>query len=59
MEDLTQQDNFSKQGYGSVPRAFIVCNEDLGIPLKFQHWMIQNAGINDMYMRSKGQIIWL
>lgn len=49
MEDLTQQDNFSKQGYGSVQRAFIVCNEDLGIPLKFQHWMIQNAGINDVY----------
>ncbi|KAK2357249.1 salicylic acid-binding protein [Trifolium repens] len=50
MEDLTQQKNlYSKQGYGSVPHAFIVCNDDLGIPLKFQHWMIQNARINDVF----------
>jgi pimeloyl-ACP methyl ester carboxylesterase len=50
MEDLTQQKNlFTKQGYGSVPHAFIVCNDDLAIPLKFQHWMIQNAGINDVF----------
>ncbi|CAJ2635478.1 unnamed protein product [Trifolium pratense] len=49
IEDLIQQKNlFSKQGYGSVPRAFVVCKDDLGIPLKFQHWMIQNAGINDV-----------
>ncbi|KAJ1436532.1 Alpha/Beta hydrolase fold [Sesbania bispinosa] len=46
MEDLSQLKNFSEQGYGSVPRAFIVCNEDIGIPLNFQLWMIQNAGIN-------------
>jgi hypothetical protein len=50
IEDLTQQKNlYTKQGYGSVPHAFIVCNDDLGIPLKFQHWMIQNAGINDVF----------
>ncbi|XP_058766174.1 salicylic acid-binding protein 2-like [Vicia villosa] len=50
MEDLTQQNNlFSKQGYGSVPSAFIVCNEDVAIPLKFQLWMIQNGGINDVF----------
>ncbi|KAK2410991.1 salicylic acid-binding protein [Trifolium repens] len=50
MEDLIQQKNlFSKKGYGSVPSAFIVCNDDLAIPLKFQHWMIQNAGINDVF----------
>ncbi|GAU40211.1 hypothetical protein TSUD_397380 [Trifolium subterraneum] len=50
MEDLIQQKNiFSKQGYGSVPHAFIVCEDDLAIPLKFQHWMIQNAGINDVF----------
>lgn len=50
MEDLTQQNNlFSKQGYGSVPNAFIVCNEDVAIPLKFQLWMIQNGGINDVF----------
>ncbi|KAK2410988.1 salicylic acid-binding protein [Trifolium repens] len=50
IEDLTQQKNlYTKQGYGSVPHDFIVCNDDLGIPLKFQHWMIQNAGINDVF----------
>ncbi|RDX70150.1 Methylesterase 1 [Mucuna pruriens] len=47
-EDLSQQKNFSKQGYGSVPLAFIVCTEDLTISLNFQLWMIQNAGINDV-----------
>ncbi|XP_045786299.1 salicylic acid-binding protein 2-like [Trifolium pratense] len=49
MEDLIQQKNlFTKQGYGSVPHGFIVCDDDIAIPLKFQHWMIQNAGINDV-----------
>ncbi|MED6124527.1 hypothetical protein PIB30_059729, partial [Stylosanthes scabra] len=49
IEDLSQQKNyFSQVGYGSVPRAFIVCNEDLGVPLEFQRWMIRNAGISDV-----------
>ncbi|CAJ2635487.1 unnamed protein product [Trifolium pratense] len=49
MEDLIQQKNlFTKQGYGSVPHGFIVCDDDIAIPLKFQLWMIQNAGINDV-----------
>ncbi|XP_027347702.1 salicylic acid-binding protein 2-like [Abrus precatorius] len=48
IEDLAEQKNFSKEKYGSVPRVYIVCNEDLGIPLNFQRWMIQNAGINDI-----------
>lgn len=47
-EDLSQQKNFTKQGYGSVPHAFIVCTEDLTFSLNFQLWMIQNAGINDV-----------
>ncbi|KAL5063905.1 hypothetical protein RYX36_025642 [Vicia faba] len=50
MEDLTKQNKlFSKQGYGSVPTTFIVCSGDGAIPLKFQLWMIQNAGINDVF----------
>ncbi|KAK7359906.1 hypothetical protein VNO77_01874 [Canavalia gladiata] len=48
LEDLYQQKNFSKEGYGSVPRAFIICKQDLGIPLNYQLWMIQNAGVNDV-----------
>ncbi|QCD81679.1 salicylic acid-binding protein 2-like [Vigna unguiculata] len=48
IEDLSQQTNFCKERYGSVPLAFIVCTEDLGIPLNFQLWMIKNAGVNDV-----------
>ncbi|KAI4357048.1 hypothetical protein L6164_001024 [Bauhinia variegata] len=46
LEDLTRTKNFYKEGYGSVPRSFIICNEDLAIPLELQRWMIQNAGID-------------
>ncbi|XP_061352526.1 salicylic acid-binding protein 2-like [Gastrolobium bilobum] len=48
LEDLSRQKNFSKEGYGSVPRAFVVCTEDLIIPLEYQLWMVKNAGINDV-----------
>ncbi|KAK7386480.1 hypothetical protein VNO78_26740 [Psophocarpus tetragonolobus] len=48
IEDMSMQKNFSKQGYGSVPRVYIVCTEDLTITLEFQLWMIQNAGFNDI-----------
>nr|KYP42542.1 Polyneuridine-aldehyde esterase [Cajanus cajan] len=48
MEDLSKQKKFSKEGYGSVPRVFIVCSEDIGIPLNFQLWMVQNMGFNDV-----------
>ncbi|RZC23674.1 Salicylic acid-binding protein 2 [Glycine soja] len=53
VEDLSQQKNFSKERYGSVPRAYIVCTEDLTIPIEYQLWMIQNAGINDV-LKIKG-----
>nr|AFK45669.1 unknown [Lotus japonicus] len=48
VEDMIQQKNMFKQGYGLVPRVFIICTEDLTITLKFQLWMIQNAGINEV-----------
>ncbi|KAG5040174.1 hypothetical protein AAZX31_05G082900 [Glycine max] len=48
IEDLSQIKNFSKERYGSVPRAFIICTDDLGIPLSFQLWMIQKAGVSDV-----------
>ncbi|XP_028198098.1 salicylic acid-binding protein 2-like isoform X1 [Glycine soja] len=53
VEDLSTQKNFSKEGYGSVPRAYIVCTEDIAIPMEYQLWMIQNAGINDV-LKIKG-----
>ncbi|KAL2333625.1 hypothetical protein Fmac_014838 [Flemingia macrophylla] len=46
IEDLSHQKKFSKQGYGSVPLAFIVSTEDNEIPLNFQLWMTQNVGMN-------------
>nr|AGV54480.1 polyneuridine-aldehyde esterase-like protein [Phaseolus vulgaris] len=48
IEDLSKQKQFSKEGYGSVPRAFILCTEDLAIPLEYQQWMIQNSALNDV-----------
>ncbi|KAK2410996.1 salicylic acid-binding protein [Trifolium repens] len=41
--------NWPRFYQGQVPHVFIVCDDDLAIPLKFQHWMIQNAGINDVF----------
>ncbi|XP_052114717.1 putative inactive methylesterase 20 [Arachis duranensis] len=48
IEDLSQEKNFSKEGYGSISRAFVVCTEDLTISLEYQQLMIQNSGINDV-----------
>ncbi|KAI5439179.1 hypothetical protein KIW84_024817 [Lathyrus oleraceus] len=46
IEDLSEAKNFSKKGYESVRRAYIVTNEDLAVPVEFQQWMIQNGGID-------------
>ncbi|CAK8539789.1 unnamed protein product [Lathyrus sativus] len=46
VEDLSEVGNLSKERYESVPRAYVVANEDLAIPIEFQKWMIQNAGID-------------
>ncbi|XP_047160328.1 salicylic acid-binding protein 2-like [Vigna umbellata] len=48
LEDLSRQKNFSKEGYGSVPRSYIVCTEDIAIPVDYQQWMIQNAAVNNV-----------
>nr|QNR54842.1 salicylic acid binding protein 2 [Betula medwediewii] len=52
-ENLSKAKNFSNEGYGSVQRVFVVCDEDLGIPLEFQRWMIENGGVKDV-MEIKG-----
>ncbi|XP_028780159.1 polyneuridine-aldehyde esterase-like [Neltuma alba] len=46
VEELQKAKNFSEEGYGSVPKAYIVCGEDAIIPLEYQSWMIENAGID-------------
>ncbi|KAK4275627.1 hypothetical protein QN277_018673 [Acacia crassicarpa] len=47
-DNLSKENNFSQEGFGSVPRAFITCNQDLVSPLEFQRWMIQNSGVNEV-----------
>ncbi|XP_062157064.1 salicylic acid-binding protein 2-like [Alnus glutinosa] len=52
-EDLSKAKNFSKKGYGSVQRVYVVCDDDLAIPKEFQKWMIENSGLKDV-MEIKG-----
>ncbi|KAG5241361.1 Chain family protein [Salix suchowensis] len=51
--DLSMADNFSAKGYGSVKRVYVICDEDLAIPLEFQRWMIENSGADEV-MEIKG-----
>ena len=44
LEDLAHANNFSNEGFGSVTRVFVVCNEDYTIPEEYQRWMIENSG---------------
>ncbi|EOA28860.1 hypothetical protein CARUB_v10025104mg [Capsella rubella] len=46
INNLSKMKNFSDEGYGSVPRAFIVCKEDKAIPEQHQKWMIDNFPVN-------------
>ncbi|KAK7367493.1 hypothetical protein VNO80_09505 [Phaseolus coccineus] len=46
LEELSEAQNFPKEGYGSASCAYIVCSGDLAIPKEYQQWMIQNAGID-------------
>lgn len=48
VDDLSKAKNFTQEGYGSVPRVFITCNEDLTITMEFQQWMIKNVGVNEV-----------
>lgn len=53
IDDLSKASKFSNEGYGSVKRVYVVCEEDVGIPKQFQHWMIQNYPVNEV-MEIKG-----
>ncbi|KAI9113667.1 hypothetical protein K1719_015594 [Acacia pycnantha] len=46
IEELHKAKSLSEEGYGSVPKAYIVCKEDAIIPASYQRWMIENAGID-------------
>ncbi|KAJ0097112.1 hypothetical protein Patl1_28787 [Pistacia atlantica] len=51
--DLAKSKNFSSDGYGSIARVYIVCEEDMGILKEFQHWMIENYPVKEV-MEIKG-----
>ncbi|KAJ6419947.1 hypothetical protein OIU84_029963 [Salix udensis] len=53
LHDLSEADNFSAKGYGSVKRVYVICDEDLAIPVEFQRWMIENSGADEV-MEIKG-----
>ncbi|XP_020580994.1 salicylic acid-binding protein 2-like [Phalaenopsis equestris] len=43
-EDLSNCSPFTKEGFGSVDKICIICNEDALIKEDFVRWMIQNNG---------------
>ncbi|XP_042518898.1 methylesterase 3-like [Macadamia integrifolia] len=47
-EDILKVKPFSKEGYGSVNRVFIVCKRDLTMKEDFQRWMIENNPVKDV-----------
>ncbi|XP_042519207.1 salicylic acid-binding protein 2-like [Macadamia integrifolia] len=48
IEDLSKGKAFSKEGYGSVNRVYIVCKKDLVITEDFQRWMIENDPLKEV-----------
>ncbi|XP_076891656.1 salicylic acid-binding protein 2-like [Bidens hawaiensis] len=42
IKDLKNPKQFTKEGFGSVRRAYIICDEDNVIKKCFQQWMIDN-----------------
>ncbi|KAK4416822.1 Salicylic acid-binding protein 2 [Sesamum alatum] len=48
LQDLSNKSAFSKEGFGSVKRVFIVCPEDKTIPLNFQRWQIETIGVDQV-----------
>ncbi|XP_021274283.1 methylesterase 9-like [Herrania umbratica] len=47
-EDLSKGKNFSGEGFGTVTRVYVVCNEDNVMVEEFQRWMIQNNPPKDV-----------
>ncbi|KAL7101280.1 hypothetical protein ACP275_08G045100 [Erythranthe tilingii] len=45
LEDLSKKSAFSKEGFGSVERAYVVCTQDKAIPVNFQRWQIETNGV--------------
>ncbi|KAA8547241.1 hypothetical protein F0562_003895 [Nyssa sinensis] len=48
LEDLCKAKKFSNEGYGSVSRVYVICNEDKAIPEEFQRWLIENSPVKEV-----------
>ncbi|XP_076958042.1 salicylic acid-binding protein 2-like [Bidens hawaiensis] len=48
LNDLRKERPFSKNGYGSVTRIYIIGMNDEGIPKEFQMWMIDNSPVTEV-----------
>ncbi|GFP80942.1 salicylic acid-binding protein 2 [Phtheirospermum japonicum] len=47
-DDLSKKSAFSKEGFGSVKRVYIVCAQDKAIPVNFQRWQIETIGVDQV-----------
>ncbi|XP_020580986.1 salicylic acid-binding protein 2-like [Phalaenopsis equestris] len=54
LEDLRKMPPFTKEGYGSVDKIFIICAEDAAMNEEDQRWMIQENGDVKETMEIKG-----
>ncbi|KAK1423384.1 hypothetical protein QVD17_18687 [Tagetes erecta] len=48
MKDLKNAQHFTKGGFGSVRRVYVVCDQDKGIKPEFQQWMIDNNVVEEV-----------
>lgn len=48
LHDLQKAEKFSKEKYETVPRVYVVCEEDKGISKEFQCWMASNGGVKEV-----------
>ncbi|XP_010453058.1 PREDICTED: alpha-hydroxynitrile lyase-like [Camelina sativa] len=48
-EDLSKQEKFSVEGYGSVQRVYVMSSEDKAIPCDFIRWMFDNFNVSKVY----------
>ena len=62
LEDLAKESLLTEEKFGSVKRAFIICEKDRGLEEDFQRWLIENSqtkevelilGADHMVMLSK------
>ncbi|KAK8951447.1 Polyneuridine-aldehyde esterase [Platanthera zijinensis] len=48
LEDLSKRQAFSKEGYGTVDKVYIISGEDASIRADFQRWLIENNPVNEV-----------